>query len=58
MILDILLQLHELLLQEPEHLQPGLVLLVLQHRGRRHGHQTVQVAVVTTEAGGVYLSLV
>ena len=48
----ILLQLHELLLQEPEHLQPGLVLLLLQHRGRRHGHQTVQVTLVTTEAGG------
>ena len=56
MILDILLQLHELLLQEPEHLQPGLVLLLLQHRGRRHGHQTVQVALVTTGPGGVYLS--
>ena len=39
----ILLQLHELLLQEPEHLQPGLVLLLLQHRGRHHGHETLQV---------------
>ena len=49
----ILLQLHELLLQEPEHLQPGLVLLLLQHRGRHHGHETLQVAVLT---GMVFLS--
>ena len=49
----ILLQLHELLLQEPEHLQPGLVLLLLQHRGRHHGHETLQVAMLT---GMVFLS--
>ena len=44
MLKILMFQLSELLLQEPQHQQPELLILLLQHRGRGHGAEALQVS--------------
>ena len=55
LILMLLFQLSELLLQEPQHQQPELLVLLLQHRGRGHGAEAIQVSLYIVMTSVLYV---